>query len=245
MKNYEVKYATKEIATLGTPKLANKRLAYLVPNMFGKMKTGFAKKINSIIVAYQEESSKIAVVEQPAPVVEQTVVSTPVQPIITAPVQPEVAPAPVAPTPVQSEVAPAPVVEQPAPVQTTNTPVDDEKRFIIKAYLADFAELRKNSIKVISAPKKLLIPVKFKTSLFDNYIKNKEVSAVQATPVVEQATIQQTPVQNQQQAVLEYIALNNDMKNLIKEIEEIKSKMINLAKEHGLTRSMVESAMKS
>ena len=54
MKNYEVKYATKEFAG-GKVKISNKRLAYLVPNMFGKLKSGFFKKVSSIVAVYQEE----------------------------------------------------------------------------------------------------------------------------------------------------------------------------------------------
>ena len=59
MKNYEVKYATKELADKKIVKVqqTNKRLAYLVSNMFTKMKNGFAKKVNPIIVVFQEEQA--------------------------------------------------------------------------------------------------------------------------------------------------------------------------------------------
>ena len=81
MKNYEVKYATKEFADLGTIKLSSKRLAYLVPNMFGKMKNGFYKRINGIITLYQEELSTKVIENQPveAPI-QQTVVES--QPVV-------------------------------------------------------------------------------------------------------------------------------------------------------------------
>ena len=47
----------------------------------------------------------------------------------------------------------------------------------------------------------------------------------------------------QEEAVYKYISLNEEMKDLIKLVEDKKAQMISLAKEHGLTRSMVENAM--
>lgn len=210
MKNYDVKYAIKEFNKFPTPKVINKRLAYLVPNMFGKMKSGFAKKINPIILAYEEEL-KLQVIEQVSPIQ------------VEAPI--------VEPEPINE-----PIVEK-----VEEVVINNEKKFIIKASLKDFELLSKNQIITSSAPKKLLIPTKFKSSLFTNYIKNKEI-AVEPDPALIES---KSPAQIQQTAVLEYIALNNEMKNLIKDIEQIKAKMINLAKEHGLTRSMVENAMQN
>ena len=71
MKNYEVKYATKEFAG-GKVKISNKRLAYLVPNMFGKLKSGFFKKVSSIVAVYQEE------MQNNNPVVSETPIQEPI-----------------------------------------------------------------------------------------------------------------------------------------------------------------------
>lgn len=205
MKNYELKYATKELndAKIVTVKLTNKRLAYLVSNMFNKMKNGFAKKINPIIVVYQEEQSKV----------------------VNEEVKPEPAPAEV------------PKVEsQPAP-----SVVDDSKNYIIKAYLADIEALSRNKKALIQAPKKLLISKLFVQKLIANRMKNIETLNKKTSNPEE--TKQTSFVNAQEEAVYKYISLNDEMKDLIKQIEDKKAQMVSLAKEHGLTRTMVENAI--
>ena len=85
MKNYEVKYATKELADKKIVKVqqTNKRLAYLVSNMFTKMKNGFAKKVNPIIVVFQEEQAS-RVVEKEEVKVEEPVVAK-AEPVVPTP----------------------------------------------------------------------------------------------------------------------------------------------------------------
>ncbi|MEG2251002.1 MAG: hypothetical protein RSD09_05415 [Bacilli bacterium] len=201
MKNYEVKYATKEFANSTTIKLVNKRLAYLVPNMFAKMKNGFGKKINGIVALYQEEittKEEIPAIKEPLPVVETK--------------------------------------ETEQPKQTPA--VENNKKYISKASLKEIEELSKKQKRNSTAPKKLLISQVFVQKLLTNRIKtikemNKKNDSVEHL----------SSIDVQEEAVLKYISLNDEMKTLIKKVEDIKSQMVSLAKTHGLTRSMVENAM--
>ena len=205
MKNYEVKYATKELADKKIVKVqqTNKRLAYLVSNMFTKMKNGFAKKVNPIIVVFQEEQAS-RVVEKEEVKVEE------------------------------------PVVAKAEPVVPTPSATDDNKKYIVKAYLADIEALSRNKKVLSQAPKKLLISELFVKKLIGNRMKNINL----LNKKVEKPEDKKLSFADaQEEAVYKYISLNEEMKDLIKLVEDKKAQMISLAKEHGLTRSMVEKAM--
>ena len=126
MKNYELKYATKEFAGKQV-KITTKRLAYLVPNMFGKLRNGFFKNINSIIAVYQEENQ----VQQP---VAQAPISEPIVENKTV---------------VENVVNQAPAVEEAS--QAVSQSANENKNYIAKAYLADIENLSRKQKK--SVPK--------------------------------------------------------------------------------------------
>lgn len=218
MKNYEVKYATKEFAG-GKVKISNKRLAYLVPNMFGKLKGGFFKKISSIIAVYQEE------MQANSPVVSETPIQ---EPIVE-----------------NKEVVAAVVNEEPKKEVSSpevSAPVDNNKNYVAKAYLADIESLSRKPKRSVAAPKKLLISKIFVQKLIANRMKAIETVNKKKE---EELVLQEQPsaVDLQQEAALKYIALNEKLQELVKTADEVKSQMITLAKEHGLTRTMVENAM--
>ena len=218
MKNYEVKYATKEFAG-GKVKISNKRLAYLVPNMFGKLKGGFFKKISSIIAVYQEEMQTNSPVVSEAPIQE---------PIVE-----------------NKEVVAAVVNEEPKKEVSSpevSAPVDNNKNYVAKAYLADIESLSRKPKRSVAAPKKLLISKIFVQKLIANRMKAIETVNKKKE---EELVLQEQPsaVDLQQEAALKYIALNEKLQELVKTADEVKSQMITLAKEHGLTRTMVENAM--
>ena len=217
MKNYELKYATKEFAGKQV-KITTKRLAYLVPNMFGKLRNGFFKNINSIIAVYQEENQ----VQQPvaqAPISEPIVENKAV---------------------VENVVNQAPAVEAASPAVSQSA--NDNKNYIAKAYLADIENLSRKQKKSVAAPKKLLISKVFVQKLIANRMKAIETLNKKKE---EELVLQEQPsaVDLQQEAALKYIALNEKLQELVKTADEVKSQMITLAKEHGLTRTMVENAM--
>lgn len=218
MKNYEVKYATKEFAG-GKVKISNKRLAYLVPNMFGKLKGGFFKKVSSIIAVYQEE------MQANSPVVSETPIQ---EPIVE-----------------NKEVVAAVVSEEPKKEVSSpevSAPVDNNKNYVAKAYLADIESLSRKPKRSVAAPKKLLISKIFVQKLIANRMKAIETVNKKKE---EELVLQEQPsaVDLQQEAALKYIALNEKLQELVKTADEVKSQMITLAKEHGLTRTMVENAM--
>lgn len=218
MKNYEVKYATKEFAG-GKVKISNKRLAYLVPNMFGKLKSGFFKKVSSIVAVYQEE------MQNNNPVVSETPIQ---EPIVE-----------------NKEVVAAVINEQPKPEVSSpevSAPINDNKNYVAKAYLADIESLSRKPKRSVAAPKKLLISKVFVQKLIANRMKAIETVNKKKE---EELVLQEQPsaVDLQQEAALKYIALNEKLQELVKTADEVKSQMITLAKEHGLTRTMVENAM--
>ena len=217
MKNYEVKYATKEFAGKQV-KITTKRLAYLVPNMFGKLRNGFFKNINSIIAVYQEENQ----VQQPvaqAPISEPIVENKAV---------------------VENVVNQAPAVEAASPAVSQSA--NDNKNYIAKAYLADIENLSRKQKKSVAAPKKLLISKVFVQKLIANRMKAIETLNKKKE---EELVLQEQPsaADLQHEAALKYIELNEKLQELVKTADEVKSQMISLAKEHGLTRTMVENAM--
>ena len=217
MKNYELKYATKEFAGKQV-KITTKRLAYLVPNMFGKLRNGFFKNINSIIAVYQEENQ----VQQPvaqAPISESIVENKAV---------------------VENVVNQAPAVEAASPAVSQSA--NDNKNYIAKAYLADIENLSRKQKKSVAAPKKLLISKVFVQKLIANRMKAIETLNKKKE---EELVLQEQPsaADLQQEAALKYIELNEKLQELVKTADEVKSQMISLAKEHGLTRTMVENAM--
>ena len=217
MKNYELKYATKEFAGKQV-KITTKRLAYLVPNMFGKLRNGFFKNINSIIAVYQEENQ----VQQPvaqAPISEPIVENKAV---------------------VENVVNQAPAVEAASPAVSQSA--NDNKNYIAKAYLADIENLSRKQKKSVDAPKKLLISKVFVQKLIANRMKAIETLNKKKE---EELVLQEQPsaADFQHEAALKYIELNEKLQELVKTADEVKSQMISLAKEHGLTRTMVENAM--
>lgn len=217
MKNYELKYATKEFAGKQV-KITTKRLAYLVPNMFGKLRNGFFKNINSIIAVYQEENQ----VQQP---VAQAQISEPI-------VENKAV--------VENVVNQAPAVEAASPAVSQSA--NDNKNYIAKAYLADIENLSRKQKKSVAAPKKLLISKVFVQKLIANRMKAIETLNKKKE---EELVLQEQPsaADLQQEAALKYIELNEKLQELVKTADEVKSQMISLAKEHGLTRTMVENAM--
>ena len=217
MKNYELKYATKEFAGKQV-KITTKRLAYLVPNMFGKLRNGFFKNINSIIAVYQEENQ-----------VQQPVVQAPIsEPIVENKAV------------VENVVNQAPAVEAASPAVSQSA--NDNKNYIAKAYLADIENLSRKQKKSVAAPKKLLISKVFVQKLIANRMKAIETLNKKKE---EELVLQEQPsaADLQQEAALKYIELNEKLQELVKTADEVKSQMISLAKEHGLTRTMVENAM--
>ena len=121
-------------------------------------------------------------------------------------------------------------------------PVDNNKNYVAKAYLADIESLSRKPKRSVAAPKKLLISKIFVQKLIANRMKAIETVNKKKE---EELVLQEQPsaVDLQQEAALKYIALNEKLQELVKTADEVKSQMITLAKEHGLTRTMVENAM--
>ena len=118
------------------------------------------------------------------------------------------------------EVVAAVVNEQPQPQPEVSSPevsapINDNKNYVAKAYLADIESLSRKPKRSVAAPKKLLISKVFVQKLIANRMKAIETVNKKKE---EELVLQEQPsaVDLQQEAALKYIALNEKLQELVK-----------------------------
>ena len=169
--------------------ITEKKVAFLVPNMFNKVASGYDKNCATLVEAKAKKTeTQNQEVIAPAPA---SAPNVPVAPVPPAPVSaPEIklSEAPVLPPkpelapPAEEKPAEAPKVEvkPEAPAQPTAPEVKPaeapvkEKRYAEKVAPMDVIFLRTNKLHANSAPKKLLISVVFKGKLVNH--RNKSIA---------------------------------------------------------------------
>lgn len=235
MKNYDVKASAIDLATKSKITIEGKRLAYLVPNMFNKITSGYGKKMLAYI------SSNVAAVE-PAPV---TAVSTN---ITSEPVKAE-------PQVAQVNTA-VPVVNE-NPVTQEENKNDDviknnieinakEKNYTLKVLQTDVDYLINKQKRVVGAPRRLLISTVFVQKLLahranavkENFDLAKKLSTVPSEPVKVEI-----PVDPKEAGVVKYVELMNKRKEAITIKQACEKEMTELVNEFGITLDMVNAEL--
>ena len=158
MKNYDIKLLAMDLSNVSDIRVSGKRLAFLVPNMFNKITSGYSKKTSAYLL------------EHPELVKQEEVVTKVTTPEVTSPITtPEVNNTPV----VKEEEAITPAVVK-------------EKAYALKILPADFEFLKTKSFTVTSPARKLLISLVFAEKLLSNrskHIKVEEQIVPTITPV--------------------------------------------------------------
>lgn len=235
MKNYEIKSAMAELSVKQKLKVNSGRIAFLVQDVFRKLKSGFSKKIVAISNAVNQAASDAVEVRDAYNANKIANINETVD---------------------RKE-------EKVAEIKTNANLSDADKNYIIKAYESDIEKLRNKTIKVANAPRRLLISTMFIQKLFANRKKKKaEKQAARVARAEEMLnglpTIdEETPVveKDVDSAIQRYIELNNERNNILDEkraaqerldLAEVKltrcqDEMQRLVTEYGLTQEMVES----
>ncbi|HPF82776.1 MAG TPA: hypothetical protein PLV83_01205 [Bacilli bacterium] len=216
--NYDFKLATDGLSTAQKIKVNSKRLAFLVPNMFSRLKSGFTKKTKDMVSESGEEVGKV-----------KTLVSSPA----FAEVKEEaVAEA--------TEITAAKIEEVQNKIDEVTAKREEiradesiplkESMCIIKAYQSDIDKLVSKKMKMSAAPKKLLISTIFVQKLIENRKKHK----------INDVEVEETQDNKIQKAMDKYIELNNKRLDYLEQLNEIQAEMKQLVTENGLTKEMFE-----
>lgn len=236
--------------------ITEKKIAFLVPNMFNKVASGYDKNCTKLVEEAKVETASTQIQEAqvaPAP-------SAPTAPVPPAqPSAPEVKPAEGPVLPPKPELAP-PAEEKPveaakAEVKTENPEVSapevkaedtavKEKRYAEKVAPMDVIFLRTNKIHANSAPKKLLISVVFKGKLVNH--RNKSIAKAAE---LESASKEEKPVEAPkapevnpvQEAIKKYLQLLNTRKEAIQTKQAAEKEMTELVNKYGITLDMVNA----
>ncbi len=240
MKNYDVKASAIDLATKSKITVEGKRLAYLVPNMFNKITSGYGKKMLAYI------SSNVAAVEPaPVPAVSTNTTSESVE---TVPVKTE---------PQVAQVNPAVPVVNENPVTQEDNKNDDvvknnteinakEKNYILKVLQTDVDYLINKQKRVVGAPRRLLISTVFVQKLLahranavkENFDLAKKLSTVPSEPVKVEI-----PVDPKEAGVARYVILMNKRKEAITIKQTCEKEMTELVNEFGITLDMVNAEL--
>lgn len=222
MKNYDIKNAAAELSVGKKIKVGAKRIAFLVPNMFGKLRSGFKRKISLSASKFNIEEAK-----EQAQIVKEEVVEEKVAKIDEG---------------IQAKEQ---AMEQ---VQAATNLDEKMKAYIVKEYASDIAKLTEKRARVSSTPRKLLISTVFLRKLVTNRAKkfiddraekkleknlDKTIDEQLANmPSFEEAKIEK-PVETVEDAMQKYIDLNNERLRIQEEMTE-------LVQKYGLTKEMFD-----
>ncbi len=233
MKNYDVKASAIDLATKSKITVEGKRLAYLVPNMFNKITSGYGKKLLAYI------SLNVAAVE-PAPVVNTNIAPEPVK------TEPQEA---------QVNIVATVVNENPA-TQEENKSIDvaknnpevnsKEKNYILKVLQTDVDYLINKQKRIVGAPRRLLISTVFvqkllahrANSIKENFDLAKKLSTVPSEPIKVEV-----PVDPKEAGVVKYVELMNKRKEAITIKQACEKEMTELVNEFGITLDMVNAEL--
>lgn len=236
MKNYDVKSSTLELTTKSRITVQGKRLAYLVPNMFNKITSGYRKKIaayigSKTVVATETVQSSIPTVKPEAPVIAQTN-ETKIDVNQTNPITPE-----------EKTVS----VEKTSTVENKEPEVSEKvKNYIIKALSIDVDYLKNRQIRVSGLPRKLLISTVFVQKLvthrFNATKANLEVKKEE--PVVPTKNPEVVaPTDTKEAGVAKYVELMNKRKEAITIKQACEKEMTELVNKFGITLDMVNAEL--
>lgn len=231
MKNYEIKSAVAELSLKQKVAVGGKRIAYLVPNMYNRVKNGFVAKAKalkaSMVNAY--ENTKDAIVNnesvQTAMVQAQAVREERVEEQVGNYQQ-------------KIERKEEAVVD----VKANENVSDTAKSYIIKAYESDIERLHNKQLRVSNSPKRLLISTAFIGKLVSNWRKKRQDAKMQRE--LEQIPqVEETNNLDVEAAKEQYLVLNDQRLDLLEQINAIQNQMQKLVKDYGLTREMFEEQM--
>ena len=259
MKNYEIKNAMVELSTREKIKINSKRIAFLVPDVFRKLTSGFLKKaalagqvvIGTAALGIGAVGHGIAAAGKAVGHGVQNLGSAVGQAAADATqARDEYNANKVA----QINETVAKKEEKVAEVKTNANLSDNEKNYIIKAYESDIDRLRNKTIRVANAPRRLLISTMFIQKLFTNRKKRKaerkaaeiaraeemlrELPTVdEVTPVVETTTPVAEPT-----PVVEPVAETKDGDAAIQRYIELNNQRNNILDEKRVAQERLAAA---
>ena len=237
MKNYDVKSSTLDLTTKSKITVEGKRLAYLVPNMFNKITSGYGKKIAAYI-----SSNAVAVVE---PVQSSTPAITPE--VVPAVVETNIHNIDVDQTKPFSNEAKVENAEKTTTVENTTPEVSEKvKNYIVKVLKADVDYLKNNQLRVAGLPRKLLISTVFVQKLLTHRFNatNSSLEVEKAEPVVPAKTPEvAAPVDTKEAGVAKYVELMNKRKEAIVAKQACEKEMTELVNKFGITLDMVNAEL--
>jgi hypothetical protein len=236
MKNYDVKSSTIDLTTKSRINVQGKRLAYLVPNMFNKITSGYGKKI----AAYMSSQTVAA----PAPVQSSV---PPVKPEVTTTIPVNEPKIDVNQTnPISNEVKVT--SEEKTTTVENQAPETSEKvkNYSIKALSIDVDYLKNRQLRVSGSPRKLLISTVFVQKLVThrfNAIK-ANLDARKVEPVVPNKEPEVTaPADTKEAGVVKYVELMNKRKEAITIKQTCEKEMTELVNKFGITLDMVNAEL--
>ena len=232
--------------------VSEKKIAFLVPNMFNKVASGYDK--NSAKLAAEAKQTETSATVTETPVVPQVApaVQAPVPPAppVVEESKPEVKTPELPPKPELAPVAPEEKKEEPqAPASTQPEAQPEaavavkEKRYVEKVTPMDVIFLRTNKLHANSAPKKLLISVVFKGKLVAHRNKSIEkAAALETAEKKEEAIASKAPeVDPTQEAIKKYLKLLDTRKEAIQTKQSAEKEMTELVNKFGITLDMVNA----
>lgn len=219
--------------------ITEKKVAFLVPNMFNKVASGYDKNCATLVEAKAKETeTQNQEVIAPAPV---SAPNVPVAPIPPAPVSaPEIKPAEAPKVEVKPEAPAQPTAPE---VKPAEAPVK-EKRYAEKVAPMDVIFLRTNKLHANSAPKKLLISVVFKGKLVNH--RNKSIAkAAELESASKEDKVESAPkapeVDPVKEAIKKYLQLLETRKEAIQTKQAAEKEMTELVNKYGITLDMVNA----
>lgn len=264
MKNYEIKSAMAELSAKQKIIINSRRIAFLVPEVFKKLTSGFLKgaayagqvAIGTAVLGVGAAAKGIVAAGKAVGNGAQTLGSN-----IASAVQQAASDAVEA----RDEYNANKIAninetvdkkeEKVAEIKTNANLSDKEKNYIIKAYESDIEKLRNKTIKVANAPRRLLISTMFIQKLFANRKKKKaEKQAARVeraeemlrglptveeeTPVVETAPVEPTPVTS----VPSQPAVEKDVDSAIQRYIELNNERNNILDEKRVAQERLDLA---
>lgn len=219
--------------------ITEKKVAFLVPNMFNKVASGYDKNCATLVEAKAKETeTQNQEVIAPAPV---SAPNVPVAPVPPAPVSaPEIKPAEAPKVEVKPEAPAQPTAPE---VKPAEAPVK-EKRYAEKVAPMDVIFLRTNKLHANSAPKKLLISVVFKGKLVNH--RNKSIAkAAELESASKEDKVESAPkapeVDPVKEAIKKYLQLLETRKEAIQTKQAAEKEMTELVNKYGITLDMVNA----
>jgi len=236
MKNYDVKSSAIDLPINSRITVQGKRLAYLVPNMFNKITSGYGKKLmaymsSKTVAAPEPVQSSIPSIEPDTTAIDQTN-ETKIDVNQTTQIPNEV------------EIA---SVEKTTTVENKESEVNEKvKNYIVKALSIDVDYLKNRQLRVSSLPRKLLISTVFIQKLVTHRLNaskaNLEVKKEE--PVVPTKTPEvAAPIDTKEAGVTKYVELMNKRKEAIIIKQTCEKEMTELVNKFGITLDMVNAEL--